>query len=138
PRILAAGYFLSQTFGHGDFLHFLPIEMSDARLRRDGGFNLTCDGVGECMKAARFALREGADFIKISTSGGVMSERDRSEHVQFTMEEVEAVVRVASNAGTFVTAHSHSTEGIRMSIDAGVHTVDHAIYPDEGAIQEGK
>ena len=138
PRIVAAGYFLSQTFGHGDFFHFLPMENSDARLAAGVGSNLTCDGVDECTRAARFALRQGADFIKISTSGGIMSERDRSEHVQFTPEEVSAIARVANNAGTFVTAHSHSAEGIRMSIEAGVRTVDHALFPDDAAIEEGR
>lgn len=137
PRVIAAGYFLSQTFGHGDFFHFLPMEMVDARRTR-GGSNLTCDGVAECSKAARYALREGADFIKISTSGGVMSERDRSEHVQFTSEEVRAMVRVAQNAGTFVTAHCHSAEGMHMSVDAGVHTIDHALYPDPEVIEKAK
>ena len=138
PRILAAGYFLSQTFGHGDFFHFLPMEMSDARKRGGHGDNLTCDGVAECMKAARYAMRQGADFLKISTSGGVMSERDRSEHVQFSLEEIQAMVLVARNAGTFVTAHSQSTEGMKISIEAGVKTLEHVFYPDEEVIEKGK
>ena len=138
PRILAAGYFISQTFGHGDFFHFLPIEMSDARKSGGHGDNLTCDGKAECMKAARYALRQGADFIKISTSGGVMSERDKSEHVQFTSDEIRAMVQVAKNAGTFVTAHSQSTEGMKLSIEAGVRTLEHVFYPDDQVIELGK
>jgi imidazolonepropionase-like amidohydrolase len=90
------------------------------------------------LKGRRYALRQGADFIKISTSGGVMSEHDRSEHVQFTDEEVRAIVKVAHNVGTFVTAHCHSTEGMHMSVDAGVHTIDHALYPDPAVLEKAK
>lgn len=135
PRILAAGYFISQTFGHGDFFHFLPIEMSDARRYAGHGDNLTCDGVAECMKAARYALRQGADFLKISTSGGVMSDHDKSEHVQFTPEEIRAIVQVASNANTFVTAHCQSTEGMRISIEEGVRTLEHVFYPNKEVME---
>lgn len=137
PRILAAGYPLTQTFGHCDE-HYLPIEIVDVR-KRLGGESLICDGVEECMKAARYALREDADFIKLcGTTGGVMSERDRPEHTQFTVEEIKAVVQVASNAGTFVTAHAQGTEGIRNAIKGGCKTVDHVFYPDNEAIEMGK
>jgi imidazolonepropionase-like amidohydrolase len=140
PRILAAGYDLTQTFGHGDVFHFLPIETTEARNAHGkwGIFPLICDGVEECMKAARYTLREGADFVKIHTSGGIMSERDRPEHTQFTLEEIAAIVKVAQNAGTFVTAHCQSTEGMRISIEGGVKTIDHAFYPDDEVIEAGK
>lgn len=58
PRILSAGYTLSQTAGHGD-THFIPVEFVDARDSKRG-MSLLCDGVSECIKAARYALREGA------------------------------------------------------------------------------
>jgi imidazolonepropionase-like amidohydrolase len=67
PRILSAGYVLSQTGGHGD-VHFIPVEWVDARTSKRGNFlvmPLLCDGVAECIKASRYALREGADFIKV-------------------------------------------------------------------------
>jgi len=138
PRILAAGYVLSQTFGHGDS-HYLPIEMSDIRTTQGRAISLICDGVEECIKAARYTLREGADFIKLcGTSGGVMSERDRPEHTQFTLDEIKAVVQVAHNAKTFVTAHAQGTEGICNAIEGGVKTVDHVFYPDNEAIEMGK
>ncbi len=131
PRIVTAGPVLSQTFGHGD-RHFLPIEwVKDRRY----SFTIICDGVDECIRAARLALREGADFIKVCASGGVMSQRDRPEHVQFTLEELKAIVRVAKNAGTFVTAHCQCAEGMKNCILAGVKTIDHAIFPDEEVIE---
>jgi len=128
PRILAAGYVLSQTFGHGD-VHFLPLEWVKQKIPT------ICDGVDECRRAARYALREGADFIKICATGGVMSMRDRPEHTQFTYEEIRAIVEEARKVGTFVTAHAQGTEGIKIAIKAGVRTIDHGIYLDEEAVK---
>lgn len=137
PRILAAGYVLTQTFGHGD-THFLHPKMVDVR-EGLGGEALLCDGVEECTKAARYALREGADFIKLcGTSGGVISERDKPDHTQFSLDEIKAVVQTAHNAGTFVTAHAQGAEGIINAIEAGCKTVDHAYYPREDAIDAAK
>jgi imidazolonepropionase-like amidohydrolase len=136
PRILSSGYVLSQTAGHGD-IHFVPIEFVDARTTKRGT-SLLCDGVSECIKAARYAIREGADFIKICTSGGVMSMVDRPEHTQFTLEEIKAVVQEARHVGKFVTAHCQGTEAMKNSITAGVKTIDHAFYPDDEVIDMAK
>jgi len=90
PRIVAAGPVLSQTFGHGEE-HYFPLEMAKKRGKYKLGFGgLICDGVDECIRASRLALREGANFIKICSTGGVMSERDKPEHEQFTIEEISA------------------------------------------------
>ena len=136
PRILSAGYVLSQTAGHGD-MHFLPVEWVDARVSKRG-ISLLCDGVQECIKAARYALREGADFVKVCTSGGVMSMVDRPEHTQFTVEEIKAIVEEARHVGKFVTAHCQGTEAMKNSIVAGVKTIDHACYPDDEVIEMAK
>jgi len=136
PRILSAGYVLSQTAGHGD-VHFIPVEFVDARVSKRS-MSLLCDGVSECIKAARYALREGADFIKICTSGGVMSMVDRPEHTQFTLEEIKAIVEEARHVGKFVTAHCQGTEAMKNSIKAGVKTIDHACYPDDEVIDMAK
>jgi len=128
PRVLAAGHVLSQTFGHGD-IHFLPIEWVRQKIPT------ICDGVDECRRAARYALREGADFIKICATGGVLSMRDRPEHTQFSFDEIRAIVEEARKVGTFVSAHAQGTEGIKIAIAAGVKTIDHGIYLDEEAIR---
>jgi imidazolonepropionase-like amidohydrolase len=140
PRILSAGYVLSQTAGHGD-VHYIPVEWVDARTSKKGKFlamSLLCDGVDECIKAARYALREGADFIKVCASGGVMSMVDRPEHTQFTLEELKAIVEEARHVGKFVTAHCQGTEAMKNCITAGVKTIDHACYPDEKVIEMAK
>lgn len=132
PRVIAAGYPLSQTFGHGD-THYLPVEYVDARTARKLTplMSLICDGVDECRKAARYALREGADFVKVMASGGVLSEKDRPEYRQFTVEELKAIVDEARAAKRFVHAHAQGAEGIRNAIEAGVKVLAHAIYLDE-------
>lgn len=139
PRVVAAGYVLSQTFGHGD-THYLPVEYVDARTTKKLGplASLICDGVEECRKAARYALRAGADFIKVCATGGVLSERDRPEYTQFTREELEAIVQEAKHAGKFVHAHAQGTEGIRNALEAGVRVIAHAIFIDEDCAELSK
>ncbi|MCS7364902.1 MAG: amidohydrolase family protein [archaeon GB-1867-035] len=139
PRIVAAGYTLSQTFGHGD-QHFLPIEYVDARTTKMPSplSSLICDGVDECRKAARYALRAGADFIKIMATGGVMSEKDRPEYTQFTLEEIEAIVEEARHAHRFVHAHAQGTEGIINALKAGVKVIAHGIFIDEEGMELAK
>lgn len=128
PRIVAAGYGLTQTFGHGD-QHYFPLDYA----RR---LNPTiCDGKEECIKAARYALREGADFIKVHTTGGVMSERDRPEHTQFTLEELQAIVEEARHVGTFCAAHAQGTEGVKNAVKAGFKSIEHGIYLDDEVIE---
>ncbi len=135
PRIVAAGYPLSQTFGHGD-VHFLPVEYVDARTTRifQPFLSLICDGADECRKAARYALREGADFIKIFTTGGVASQRDRPEYPQFTLEEIKAIVEEARRARRFVHAHAEGAEGIINALRGGVTRIAHAIFIDDEGI----
>ena len=135
PRIVASGLPLSQTFGHGD-VHYLPINLVDARsgLLNNPLASLICDGVDECRKAARYALREGADFIKIFTSGGVASQRDRPEYSQFTVDEIRAIVYEAEAAGRFVHAHAEGKRGILIALLGGVNIIAHAIYIDDDGI----
>ena len=123
PRIVAAGHVLTQTFGHADD-HYLPIEWVDHRAT-GRGYTLVCDGVDECRKATRHALREGADFIKICTSGGIMSALDTPEHVQFGIPEIEAVVASARDGLTFVASHAQNDTAIRNAILGGCRTVEH-------------
>ncbi|MCC6014293.1 MAG: amidohydrolase family protein [Desulfurococcaceae archaeon] len=140
PRIVAAGPPISQTFGHGD-IHYIPVEYADIRTTRklfSPFAGVICDGVDECRKAARYVLREGADFIKIMASGGVLSERDRPEFRQFTVDEIKAIVEEARACRTFVHAHSYSSEGIRNAIVGGVKVVAHASFIDEEGIELAK
>jgi len=140
PRIVAAGYSLSQTYGHGD-AHFFPPECTDVRTNRHpggAGQSLICDGVDECIKATRYALRFGADFIKVCTTGGVMSERDFPADVQFNLDEIKAIVQTAAQVGKFVTAHSQNSRGSKNAILGGVKTIEHGNETNDEVIALAK
>ncbi|MBI2853384.1 MAG: amidohydrolase family protein [Chloroflexi bacterium] len=139
PRIIASGYLLSQTYGHGD-MHYFPTEYVDARSTKlHTNFKLLCDGVEQCIKATRFAMREGADFIKVCTTGGMGSERDNPSQVQFNLDEIRAIVRAAAQAGRFVTTHCEgSLAAAKQSILGGIKTIDHAFVVDDECIAMAK
>jgi imidazolonepropionase-like amidohydrolase len=137
PRIIAAGPVLSQTFGHGD-THYMPIEYVDYRTTKKltPFTSLICDGPDECRKAARYAFREGADFIKVMASGGVLSQRDRPEYRQFTLEELKAIVDEANAVGKWVHAHAEGKIGIINSAKAEIKVIAHGDMMDEEAANE--
>ena len=95
---------------------------------------LLCDGVPECIKATRYALRFGADFIKICTTGGVATERDTPADAQFHPDEIKAIVDTAAQVGKYVTAHCQNSHGAKNSIPAGVKTLDHACEMNDEVI----
>jgi len=136
PRIFAAGYFLTPTFGHGD-IHYLPTEYVDVRtskfMNTQEMTSILCDGEEECRKAARYALRENPDFIKVMATGGVLSQKDRPEYRGFTLKELKAIVDEAKATNRFVHAHAQGKEGILNSIKSGVKIIAHGIYIDDAA-----
>jgi len=131
PRLFISGMPISQTGGHGDF-----------RKRTQSGFECACcsglafaarvaDGVPEMLRAVRDELRKGADQIKIMVSGGVASQADPLESLQFRMDEIEAAVEEATRWGTYVCAHAYAAEAIRRAVTAGVRTIEHGNLIDE-------
>ncbi|SFJ93892.1 metal-dependent hydrolase family protein [Thermoflavimicrobium dichotomicum] len=125
PRIKTAYNMLTQTAGHGD-LHMLPPELNKNRV---------CDGVDDCRKAAREQFRAGADFIKICSTGGVLSEKDDPRFSQFTIDEIRAIVYEAEAVGSFVASHAQGTQGIKNALIAGVKTIEHGIFIDDEGIE---
>ncbi len=130
PRIFAAGRPLSQTFGHGEFLHTVPVEWNEYF-----GFAEICDGREECVRGARRVLREGSDFIKIMATGGVLSQRDKPEWPQFTHEEISAIVHEAEKVGTYVAAHAHGDRGARVAVESGVKSIEHGSLLSEETLR---
>jgi imidazolonepropionase-like amidohydrolase len=100
PRLYQCGKALSQTGGHGDLL---PGQSGGDGTGCCGGshaaYGRTADGVPACLKAVREELKQGADFIKIMLGGGVSSETDAIDTVQYTSEEVKAITTTASQMG---------------------------------------
>ena len=135
PRIYTAGVRFSQTAGHGDRF-YLPHEWVDSR--HAPGYSEFTDGVEECRKGVRKRLREGVDLIKIMTSGGMFSRRDSPHDAQFTPEEIQVFTEEAHRFGVPVACHAQGTEGIKLGVENGVDTIEHAIYLDDEAIEKIK
>ncbi len=131
PNILAAGKPLSQSFGHGEVAHSIPFHWN-----QDRGMSEICDGRDQCISAARRVLRTGADFIKVFSTGGVLSERDRPDQEQFTPDELASIVNEARKAGTYVAAHAHGDQGIRNAIQAGVKSIEHGTLAQDKTLRE--
>jgi imidazolonepropionase-like amidohydrolase len=125
---------LSQTGGHGD--HWLPSgNHHDVLSVTPGRPSGIVDGVDECRKRVRELLRNGADAIKVNTSGGVFSPRDNPAHPHFTMDELTVMVEEATRGGKYVMAHAHGASGIKNAILAGVRSVEHGTDLDDEAIE---
>jgi imidazolonepropionase-like amidohydrolase len=128
PRLFIAGKALSQTGGHGDNrAHY-----QDTDIKCCGGHQLSlsrvCDGVPECLAAARDELRKGANFLKIMCGGGVASPSDPLDMLQFTAEEIQAITKTAANLNTYVTAHTYTSKAIRHAVDNGVMGIEHGNF----------
>jgi imidazolonepropionase-like amidohydrolase len=125
---------LSQTGGHGD--HWMPSgncpEVLQVHPGRPSG---VVDGPDEVRRRVRELLRNGANVIKVNTSGGVFSARDDPRHAHFTMAELEVMTEEAARAGSYVMAHAHGADGIKNAIRAGVRSVEHGTELDDEAIE---
>ncbi|WP_435416928.1 amidohydrolase family protein [Parerythrobacter aurantius] len=127
PRIVAAGPALAIVGGHGDTNGFRP-EVNELL---DTGF--TCTGAVECAAKVRLASQNGSDIIKITATGGVLSQQGRGLEAHFTAEEMKAIADTAHSLGLKVMAHAHGARGIEAAARAGIDTVDHGTYIDKAA-----
>ena len=125
PRIWTARSALSITGGHGDQGGLRP-DLWVAPTWMDG----IIDSADEARKAVRYQHKYGADLIKITATGGVLSIGDSGDAQQFTDEEMRAVVEAAHLLGLKVAAHAHGKPGINAAIRAGVDSIEHGTYGD--------
>jgi imidazolonepropionase-like amidohydrolase len=127
PRILTAAKGLSSTGGHGD-----PSNGWANHLKGDPGpINGIVNGVEDARKAVRQRYKDGADWIKITATGGVLSVAKSGQNPQFTDEELRAIVDTAADYGMRVAAHAHGTEGMKRAVIAGVASIEHGTYMDD-------
>ncbi len=129
PRILAAGQAITPSGGHGD-IHGYRTEVLLA-LPALG----TCDGPDDCRRAVRQMVKRGADVIKVTATGGVLSETATGTGQQFTQEELNAIAETAHALGRKVTAHAHAKEGIEAALRAGFDSIEHSMWADEGTME---
>ena len=128
PRMRASGRAVSVTGGHGDVNGYAARVMAMME-----GANV-CNGADDCRRAVRQQIKEGADVIKITATGGVLSNTSAGVEQQFTDDELVAIVDAAHSMGRKVTAHAHGVGGINAALRAGVDSIEHGTYLDDDTI----
>jgi len=139
PRVLPSGPFISQTSGHGDLEtsafklspYFTGIPDKAAIM----GWGYVADGVPEVQKAAREVLRTGATQIKVMAGGGVSSYFDPLDTIQYTLEEMRAIVVEAEKWGTYVAVHAYTDASVQQCIKAGVMSIEHGPFLQEETLK---
>lgn len=133
PRIYAAGKSIATTGGHADprngisqdLLHSLGYPEPE-----DG----VVDSVDEARKAVRARYKEGADTIKITATGGVLSYAKSADNPQFSVAEIRSIVDTARDYGFVVAAHAHGAEGMKRAVLGGVTTIEHGTHINDEVI----
>ena len=129
PRIVASGVPVSIVGGHGDVSGFRPDVIAAL-----SGHN-TCTGAVECAALVRRLARNGAQVIKFTATGGVLSQQGAGLEAHFTAEEMRAIVTTAHSLGLKVAAHAHGARGIEAAARAGVDSIEHGTFADAAAIR---
>lgn len=122
PRMQVAGGGISIIGGHADISGFRPEVLAAI------GSQNSCTGPEQCAARVREAARRGVDVIKITATGGVLSQQARGLELHFTPAEMTAIVETAGSLGLKVMAHAHGDSGIRGAVEAGVATIEHGTF----------
>ncbi len=121
PRIFTSGKTIATTGGHGDRTNGFRDDLVDDPGPEQGVVN----SIADARKAVRFRYKNGADLIKITATGGVMSLAKNGQNPQFTEEVIREIVKTADDYGMHVAAHAHGDEGMFRAVNAGVTTIEH-------------
>lgn len=133
PRMQISISMISQTGGHAD--SYAPCGVHIPWIPAwPGAPDAVVDGADQMRAKVRELIRDGADVLKVATTGGVLSPSDDPRHAHFRDEELRVLVEEATAAGCFVMAHAQGTDGIKSAIRAGIRSIEHGIYLDEEAI----
>jgi len=124
PKILTAGTSLASTGGHGDGTNGWAAHFDADPGPKQGVVN----SVDDAKKAVRQRYKDGADWIKITATGGVLSVAKSGQNPQFTDEELRSIMDTAADYGLRVAAHAHGTEGMKRAVLAGVASIEHGTY----------
>lgn len=130
PRIVASGQSITPTGGHGDRTNAFRPDVFAV----PGPIQGVADGVDACRQAVRNQVKNGADCIKLTATGGVLSAIGAGLEQQFFDDELRAIVETAHLLGKKVAAHAHGVRGINAALRAGVDSIEHGTYLDEESI----
>ncbi len=133
PRMQISIAMLSQTGGHADdwLVSGVHLPLTPPYPGLPSGI---VDGPDEMRRKVRELHRDGANVIKVATSGGVLSPRDNPAHAHFSPEELDVLVAEATAAGMYVMAHAQGADGIKNAVRAGIRSIEHGIFLDAEAI----
>ncbi len=132
PRIVTAGKSLATTGGHADPTNGLRDDLIPHPPGPEEG---VINSAAEAAQAVRARYKSGADCIKITATGGVLSLAASGQNPQFSEDLIEAVVRTAKDYGFHVAAHAHGAEGMNRAIRAGVRTIEHGTFMDDETVR---
>ena len=127
PRIFTSGKTIATTGGHGDPTNGMPKDNYSPPSPEDG----VIDSPEDAKKAVRQRYKDGADGIKITATGGVLSVAKSGENPQFTDEELNSIVATANDYGLWTAAHAHGKEGMKRAVIAGINSIEHGTYMDQ-------
>lgn len=127
PRIYAAGRAIATTGGHADPTNGLNRTLSHA-IGTPGPDAGVVNGPYEARQAIRQRYKEGADVIKLTVTGGVLSLAKSGDNPQFMEDELQAIMEAANDYGFVVAVHAHGAAGMKRAVEAGVHSVEHGTY----------
>ena len=127
PRIYTSGKSIATTGGHADPTNGLSSDSYTYPTAEDGVIN----GPYDAYTAVRQRYKDGADGIKLTVKGGVLSVAKSGDNPQFTIEEVNSVVKAAKDYGMWVAVHAHGAEGMKRAVMAGVDSVEHGTFMTE-------
>ena len=127
PRIFTAGKTIATTGGHGDPTNGMSKHDHTPPTPAEGVIN----SPHEARKAVRQRYKDGADGIKITSTGGVLSVAKSGENPQFTDSELAAIVSTANDYGLWTAAHAHGKEGMKRAVLAGINSIEHGTYMDQ-------
>jgi imidazolonepropionase-like amidohydrolase len=133
PRLFTAGKSIGTTGGHADPSNGWSGTLRQA-LGKPGPEKGVINGPDAAREAVRARYQEGADLIKITATGGVLSQARSGQNAQFTDEELRVIVATAKDYGFKVAAHAHGVEGIKRALRAGVDSIEHGTYMDAEAM----
>ncbi len=131
PRIFTAGKSIATTGGHADPTNAYRKDLMGDPGPKEGVIN----GSEDAFQAVRQRYKDGADLIKITATGGVLSQAKDGANAQFTEEEIKAVVSAAKDYGFKVAAHAHGAERMKRAIRAGVNSIEHGTFMDDEAMK---
>lgn len=129
PRMFTSGTTIATSGGHGD-----PTNNLSDRFAHAVTAEAVVNSPDQAREAVRARYREGADLIKVTATGGVLSQASNSQNAQFTEDELRAVVSTAKDYGFRVAAHAHGAEGMKRALRAGVDSIEHGTLMDDEAI----